>query len=416
MEKSLMFSLNSNQYQRLNEYRLGRVRSVMRQRGIDLCVVNNPVSLRYAIDFDEYQLFQAHIPTVYLLLPVEGPLRMYGASKRNYTNVCEYQRPHFISVFDAGLDLDAAAKTFIKDVADFRQQNGLSGKIAFERFTPFVTKRAVAAGWVVEDAESVFEQARTIKSPEELLCMRHSIAVAQEGIAAMHSAMKPGMTENELLSILHQVNIAHGGNWIDGRMLASGARTNPWLQEASNKKIEANELVAFDTDLIGPSGYLADISRTWLCGDKPNAQQKSAYQHAYDEVSHNMSLLKPGIRFQELAMKAFRRNEKYIHNRYVCSFHGAGLCDEYPKIYYPGDWPVDTYDGVIEENMVLCVESFSGATDEKEGVKIENQVLVTSSGYQLLSEYGYQECLLGEVEVSKENCSRGNGETHYELA
>lgn len=397
LDKDISFSMNSDQVARLNSYRIGRIRNIMRDRGVDLCVINNPVSLRYAIDFDEYQLFQAHIPTVYLLLPVEGPVRMYGASRRDYLSVQEYDRPHFISVFDGGLDLNTAAKTFIQDIAGFRKQLGLTGKVAFERFSPFVTKRAVEAGWVVEDAETIVEQARTIKSAEELLCMRHSIAVAQAGIAAMQRAMKPGITENQLLSILHQVNIAHGGGWIDGRMLASGARTNPWLQEASSKPIGLNELVGFDTDLIGPYGYLADISRTWLCGDQPNSQQRAAYQHAYDEVSHNMSLIRPGVSFQELVAKAFKRNEKYIANRYVCSFHGAGLCDEYPKIYYDGDWPLDRYDGVIEENMVLCVESFSGATDEKEGVKIENQVLVTANGYELLSDYSYDERLLDSL-------------------
>lgn len=394
MDIDLSLSLTSEQLYRLNSYRLKRIRNIMIERGVDLCVINNPVSLRYAIDFDEYQLFQAHIPTVYLLLPVEGPVRMYGASRRDYVNVQEYHRPHFISVFDAGLDLDSAAKTFIRDIADFRRELGLSAKVAFERFSPFVTQRAVATGWRVEDAETILEKARTLKSAEELICIRHSIAVAQKGIAAMHSAMKPGMTENQLLSMLHQVNIEHGGSWIDGRMLASGARTNPWLQEASHKRIASNELVGFDTDLIGPHGYLADISRTWLCGEQANRQQRAAYQHAYEEVSHNMSLLRPGISFKELAARAFKRDEKYIPNRYVCSFHGAGLCDEYPKIYYDGDWPIDDYDGVIEEKMVLCVESFSGAQGEKEGVKIENQVLVTATGFELLSDYGYDEGLL----------------------
>ena len=394
MDQDLSLLLSTDQLARLNTYRLNRIRRIMRDRDVDLCVINNPVSLRYAFDFDEYQLFQAHIPTVYLLLPVEGPVRMYGASRRDYINVQEYCRPHFISVFDAGLDLDSAAQTFIRDIGDFRQQLGLEEKVAFERFSPFVTQRAVAAGWKVEDAETIVEQARTVKSAEELICIRHSIAVAQKGIAAMHAAMHPGVTENQLLSILHQVNIAHGGSWIDGRMLASGARTNPWLQEASHKPIELNELVGFDTDLIGPHGYLADISRTWLCGEQANGQQRSAYQHAYDEVNHNMALLRPGITFKELAAKAFKRDEKYIPNRYVCSFHGAGLCDEYPKIYYDGDWPVDDYDGVIEENMVICVESFSGAQNEKEGVKIENQVLITETGYELLSDYCYDERLL----------------------
>lgn len=118
------------------------------------------------------------------------------------------------------------------------------------------------------------EQAKLIKCEAEIMCMQRCIAVAQHGMHKMQAALQPGVTENQLWSILHQVNIAHDGDWIEGRMLASGERTNPWLQEATNKIIRSGELVAFDTDMIGPKGYIADISRAWLCGDGPaNAQQ-----------------------------------------------------------------------------------------------------------------------------------------------
>ena len=67
--------------------------------------------------------------------------------------------------------------------------------------------------------------------------------------------------------MLHAENIRRGGEWIETRLLASGPRTNPWFQECGAAVIEAGDIVAFDTDLIGPYGYCADISRTWLAGD-----------------------------------------------------------------------------------------------------------------------------------------------------
>ena len=171
----------------------------------------------------------------------------------------------------------------------------------------------------------------------------------------------PGITENQLWSILHQVNVAHGGGWIEGHMLSSGPRTNPWFQEASHRQIKAGDMVSFDTDMIGPMGYMADISRAWICGGgSGNPEQREAYQHAYDEIHYNMERVEPGISFKELSEKAFNRHACYELQRYTCCFHGVGLSDEYPKIYYQEDWERDGYDGVIEENMVLCVESYSG--------------------------------------------------------
>ncbi|HCH24825.1 MAG TPA: aminopeptidase [Oceanospirillaceae bacterium] len=390
------FALTEQQLANLYSYRLGRLRQAMADAQVDLCVLNNPISLRYAIDCNEYPLFQSHLPTIYLFVPIEGPLRLYSASGRNYPFVEQYARAHFNNVFDGGFDLSQAAKDTVADMQDYMSTNGLSGgKVAIERFTPFLGQVLQQQGVAYVDAEIVVEQAKLIKSPEELLCMQRSVAVAQHGIKQMHEALRPGLTENQLWSILHQVNIAHDGNWIEGHMLASGARTNPWLQEATGKVIEAGELVAFDTDMIGPMGYIADVSRTWLCGDgKPNAQQKQAYQHAYDEIHENMQLIRPGVSFKALSENAFQRAAKYRDHRYVCVYHGVGLSDEYPKIYYQEDWLRDGYDGVLEENMVVCVESFSGAPGEKEGVKLENQVRVTASGYELMSDYAFDDDLL----------------------
>ena len=105
-------------------------------------------------------------------------------------------------------------------------------------------------GIELHDAQGPLEHARSIKSAEELLCMNYSLAVADIAMARMREALKPGVTENELFAILYHTNIAMGGEWIDARMLTSGDRTNPWLQEASERRIRPGELVAFDADMV----------------------------------------------------------------------------------------------------------------------------------------------------------------------
>jgi Xaa-Pro aminopeptidase len=102
----------------------------------------------------------------------------------------------------------------------------------------------------------------------------------------MQLQLRPGISEQALWAHLHAGNIARGGEWIETRLLASGPRTNPWFQECSSRPIEAGELVAFDTDLIGPYGYCADISRTWLCGaDRASAAQGGLYRLAREHFS-----------------------------------------------------------------------------------------------------------------------------------
>jgi Xaa-Pro aminopeptidase len=65
--------------------------------------------------------------------------------------------------------------------------------------------------------------------------------------------------------------------------------------------------------------------------------------------------------------------------------HGVGLCDEWPAVLPASDQRRDGYDGVFQENMIVSVESYLGADDGQEGVKLEQQVLITPSGAKLFS-------------------------------
>jgi Xaa-Pro aminopeptidase len=74
--------------------------------------------------------------------------------------------------------------------------------------------------------------------------------------------------------------------------------------------------------------------------------------------------------------------------------HGVGLADEWPDVPHPIDWDEFGYDGRFEENMVLCVESYIGAEGGAEGVKLEEQVLLTADGLQVLSTFPFEDELL----------------------
>ncbi len=179
----------------------------------------------------------------------------------------------------------------------------------------------------------------------------------------MRSHLEPGITEQRLWSYLHAESIARGGEWIETRLLASGPRCNARYQECSSRKIEEGDLVAFDTNLVGSFGLCVDTSRTWLCGSRSPLR--------------NSAILQPR----------------------VCTdpglYHGVGLCDEAPYMYFPEEWQSCGYDGVIEPGMVMCVESYLGRTSVGPGAKLEEQVLVTETGCEVLTRYPFENQLLG---------------------
>jgi Xaa-Pro dipeptidase len=251
------------------------------------------------------------------------------------------------------------------------------------------------AGIQVHDGQQVMADAREIKSPDELACMAHAMAVCEAGMAAMRARLEPGVTENQVWAELNRVNAAQGGEWIETRLLSSGPRTNPWFQECGERVIRAGELVSFDTDLIGPYGMCCDVSRSFFCGPgRPSPEQRRLYAIAWEQIHHNMALLRPGVAFRELAEKAFPLPEACRPQRYSVVFHGVGLCDEYPHLSYAEDFDAHGYDGVVEAGMTLCVESYVGEVGGREGVKLEQQVVITETGCALLSTFPFEEELL----------------------
>ena len=80
--------------------------------------------------------------------------------------------------------------------------------------------------------------------------------------------------------------------------------------------------------------------------------------------------------------------------RYPVMAHGIGMADEWPSIPWPVDWEQEGYDGGLEENMAICIESYIGSEFGGEGVKLEEQVVVTTEGYQQMSTFPYEASLL----------------------
>ena len=143
--------------------------------------------------------------------------------------------------------------------------------------------------------------------------MRCAMAACEAACAEMRAAMTPdavraGLTEVDLWAEMQKGNHIRGGEWIETRILSSGPRTNPWFQECGPRVIGMGELLGFDTDLIGPYGYCADISRTWLIGGedpsvKATDEQRRLYAVAYEHIMEKMTLLKPGVPFRDLTFQ-----------------------------------------------------------------------------------------------------------------
>ena len=385
----------------LRAYRLGRVREQLKARDIAAAVLFDPVNIRYATATRNMAVWTLHNAARYAFVAADGPVVMFDFHNSAHLSeglgtVDEVRPARSWFYFAAGPNVAERARTWAGEIAELvRVHGGGSRRVALDHCDPPGADALRGHGLELTDGQEVLERARCIKSAEEIACMGHAIAVAEAGMAGMREALKPGLTENELWAILQDTNTRMGGEWIETRLLASGGRTNPWFQEASDRVIRAGELVAYDTDMVGPFGYCADVSRTHFCGPgRPSAAQKELYSMAYDQVQTNMGLLRPGLTFREFAERGYRMPERCRPNRYSVQAHGVGFCDEYPHCAFLDDIDTAGYDGVFESGMVVCVESYMGEVGGEEGVKLEEQVLITEDGIERLSTFPYEDDLL----------------------
>jgi Xaa-Pro aminopeptidase len=111
-------------------------------------------------------------------------------------------------------------------------------------------------------------------------------------------------------------------------------------------------------------------------------------------LHHNLAVIEPGLTFQQYSERGWDIPDRYRRNRYYLSAHGCGMTGEYPYLYHHADFVDAGYDGVIQPGMTLCVESYIGADAGREGVKLEQQILVTETGTELLSQFPFEQSLL----------------------
>ena len=377
-------------FDKLRSYRLDRVKKELEKNNLEACILFDPVNIRYALDTVNMSIYNMHNLTRYCFVPVSGPTILYEYFNceilSKHLNLINEIRPAITwDYFSNGDQANSQLKKWISEIKDLSNSFFKSKKIAVDVINGPAVTALNKEGIQVVDAKLILEQARVIKSPEELKCMKAAIDVAEIGVTKMRNELKAGMTEDELWSILHKTNIEHGGEWIECRILSSGERTNPWMQESSNKVIQRGEIVSFDTDMVGPYGYCADISRAFVEGNKFNSDQKKLYQMAVEQINHNYRLIKSGTSFKEFTEKSWKLPDEYYGNRYSCMLHGIGLCDEWPQIKYPTDG--GQREGYFEKNMTITLESYIGKVGGKEGVKLEQQYLVGENNLELMSHH-----------------------------
>lgn len=391
----------------MRAYRHGRLIEAINTRDWGGLLVFDPLNIRYASDSTNMQLWNTHNPFRALLICADGYMVIWDYKNAPFLSrfnalVREQRSGADFFYFDRGDKADVAARAFAREVKDLiAEHGGGNARLGVDKIMLHGLRALEAEGFEIFEGEEATEKARAIKGPDEILAMRCASHACETAVAEMERAARAGvpagnMSEDDIWAVLHAENIRRGGEWIETRLLTSGPRTNPWFQECGPRIAQNNEIVAFDTDLVGAYGICVDISRTWWIGDRPpRPDMVEAMQIGHEHIMTNMELLGPGVPMRDLTFKGHHLPARFNAQKYSCRMHGVGLCDEWPLIAYPDHFVEGAFDYTLEPGMVLCVEALISEEGKDFSIKLEDQVLITETGYENLTTYPFDPALMG---------------------
>ena len=391
----------------MRAYRHRRLVDAVNSRDYGGILMFDPLNIRYATDSTNMQLWNTHNAFRACLICADGYMVVWDYKNAMFLSrfnhlVNEQRSGADLFYFDRGDKIDIAADEFSHQVRTLiAEHGGANVRLGVDKIMIHGLRALEAQGFDIFPGEELTEKARSVKGLDEILAMRCASHACETACYAMEDAARGGvpngdMSEDDIWAVLHAENIRRGGEWIETRLLSSGPRTNPWFQECGPRIVQNNEIVAFDTDLVGAYGICIDISRTWWIGDQsPRPDMIEAMKCGIEHINYNMSLLKPGVTIPELIEKSHRLPDQYQDLKYGCMMHGVGLCDEWPLVAYPDQQVPGAFDYALEPGMTLCVEALISPQGGDFSIKLEDQVLITENGFENLTQYPHDRALTG---------------------
>jgi Xaa-Pro dipeptidase len=343
----------------------------------------------------------------YLIFPLDkDPILIHPAGETlPWTWVKDVRRYQWENYEHLGDSLTAGVNEVEKGLSDLGIGAGLVGiedgwehvlgtPLRYE--TTIVGTKTIAAlrqrltNHELRNASQLLVQSRAVKTELEVRALKYANRVARVGLETFERNLKPGLTEVELSCKIEHAIITEGITRFRARrvvacaFVASGpstAEANKYVVGNSKRKLRRADPVMLELDVV-VDGYSSDTTRTFIVG-KPNKRQTALLEAVLDSEKSAISAIGPGVRAAEVARKSIEAISKRGLSQYLVHRlgHGIGVAvhEPIPTLH------IESRD-VLEPGMVHSVEP--GIYGEKiGGIRIEDDILDTTSGGQYLSHY-----------------------------
>lgn len=299
---------------------------------------------------------------------------------------------------EAGLKPATCDPTTGKVIAENDGYIGIDGTAMVHLYLEAFQKKGIKAVW----AAQTLDKARAIKTSEEIKIMRQVAANTEVAFAAIVDAIRPGVKECDLVGVGMKALYEQGIDHNEDLVCMSGENTNPYNWTFTDKIIRPGDPIYIDVDAASYLGYKSCVYRTFYCG-RPTDDQRRTYDMALEMLRGGIDACKVGNTnydiqrgfglTDEVRLKAWGTTEWSGHDPWALA-HGCGLT-LHDRPFVAHTYMVNGGEEIpLEPGMVIAVETYAGSPDHRTGARLEDMVLITDEGGEIISRFPIDEPLV----------------------
>jgi len=388
-------------FAKLRRDRLERARAQLQSSDLGALLLFDPNNIRY-VTSTHIGEWARDKNARYALLPRDGdPLLWdFGSAARHHQLYAPWLpaanfRAGVTPMRGAMPDETGVPDTLAAQVKRELEERGIAGEPVGIDMTDMVALDALhRAGIATRDGSRVMMRARAIKTAEEIALLDHAAAIVDAVYERIYELLRPGVTESHIVAEAQRLLFELGSEQVEAINAVSGERCNPHPHVFSDRLLRPGDQAFFDI-IHSFMGYRTCYYRTFSVGGASRAQL-DAYKRCREWLDDAITLVKPGATTSEIAAVWPSAHDLGFDDEAACfglQFgHGLGVgLYEAPMIsrLHSFDNPVQ-----IEEGMVFALETYCAASDGISAARIEEEVVVTADGHQIITRFPAEELLV----------------------
>jgi len=379
---------------RLREYRLGRARDALAASDLGAMLLFDFNNIRYVTSTHIGEWARDKMTRFSLLTRGGAPhLWDFGSAAKHHRLFCPWLPPENVRGGMIGLRGAVAPEAGLFDGAAreiqqiLRDEGVADMPLGVDIVEPPMLAALTNLGIRVGDAQQTMLDAREVKSADEIMLLNTACAMVDGAYQLIAEQLKPGVRESQLVANVTKYLFDVGAEHVDNINAVSGERCSPHPHVFSDRLIRPGDQAFFDI-IQTFVGYKTCYYRTFVVGRASDAQ-RDAYKRAREWIDASIELMRPGVTTDQVA-SVWPRAEEFGFDSEMEAFglqfgHSVGLfLHERPIISRLNslDHPVE-----LKEGMVIALETYCPASDGYSAARIEEEVVVTADGPQVITRF-----------------------------